>query len=108
MVNQPPKIQVNMKVITFFIPILLVLSSIGNLSAQVKYEYARISFDPFASKELIITDEKGYREIDVLKSDYQSVKDLTPLFNLIKKMEDEGWELFDTEGSGFFMRKKRD
>gem|GEM_PF-1706140 len=59
---------------------------------------------------LIVTDDKGYHEIDISKADYKSPSDLTPAFKLIKKMEDEGWELYNSLSGNswvFFLRKQR-
>ena len=86
---------------------------LNELFAQQKYEYASIAFS-INTPKLSITDDKGYNVIEFSKDDRKSVWDMAPVFRQIKKMEDEGWELYDTQVSGeagqnlvFFLRKKR-
>lgn len=102
---------------SFFLSVLLMLVVTGSVYAQNKYEYASIAYSPTGKKVLSVTDDKGYHEVEVSKWEVANGdRDMSPAFKQIKKMEEEGWELFDTQTPRssvgpdiyyFFLRKKR-
>lgn len=82
------------------------------LQAQDKYEFATITFF-IPNKELGISiNGTEYKNIPVSKDEVKSNWDTNAALKQVNKMQDEGWELFDTETVGanfiyvFYLRKK--
>ncbi len=89
------------------------LFSVNALMARQKYDYAVISIK---IRELFVAiNGEEFKQIEVSKDEFQhNYFDPNPALTQVNKMEEEGWELFDTEvyfaGSApdyaFFMRRK--
>ena len=89
------------------------LFTVNTLMAQEKYEYAIISMK---HRELYIAlDGKELLKVEVAKEDVKhSYFDPNPVLVQVNKMEDEGWEVMESEvyfagslpGYVFIMRRK--
>ncbi|ABG59731.1 hypothetical protein [Cytophaga hutchinsonii] len=76
---------------------ILFLSILNNLQAQNKYDYAMVTYR-FKDK-IVEVDINGevYTKIDVdVKENGNSYYLVSPALKQVKKMNNEGWELFDT------------
>ncbi len=103
--------------------LLVIFILVGPLTAsqaQDKYDYAVITLNPYARIIGISINGTEFKEVKSQKDDLKDPKFDQPLMNPnlalreLKKMTDEGWELFDTGTPGmgeaffhvFYLRKK--
>ena len=88
-----------------------------NASAQTKYDYATVSFVPlYRELEISIKGKEHFKTI-VAKEEVKGFGDVSAAYKEIEKLENDGWELFDTDasnGSGanlrlytFVLRRKK-
>ena len=87
------------------------------LFAQQKYEYAVIDYTPSARAIQISLNGVDFKKVDVPKETAKGFGDANPALIEVTKMEDQGWELFNSTMSVgatyaehifvFYLRKKR-
>ncbi|MBI1288599.1 MAG: hypothetical protein GC178_13590 [Flavobacteriales bacterium] len=89
------------------------LFSANALMAQEKHDYAVITHNTQHLKIIVSLNGEKAEEINIPKEDQINVYyDTNPGLKQVNKMEDDGWELFDTgtAGSGYtyvyYMRRK--
>lgn len=107
----------NKKIRTAVLTSLIYLGLLTGLQAQEKYDFAIITYAPseFKDKLSVSYNSKSQEIIEISKST-KDLKDTSPALEQISKMQDAGWELFDTNtithpnlGASylFYMRKKK-
>jgi hypothetical protein len=85
------------KIRTILLTGLFFFGLLTGLQAQDKYDYAVITFNPGLSKLFISVNNTDLKKIEVAKYDLKTLYfDMTPALNEVKKLNTEGWELFDT------------
>ncbi len=87
------------------------------LQAQEKYEFAIVSYNYFDMTIEFSIDGKDYNSIKVPNAEKMGWRDANPVLKEIKKMNDEGWEIFNTgitpgssahsENYTFFLKRRR-
>jgi hypothetical protein len=104
---------------TTMIAALLMLTAVGGVVAQEKYEYAVVQYIYLAPRNYITVSINGetYEEIELDKNSSKSRFfgwDLNPVLKKVNEMEDKGWERYDQQASfygvlthAFYFRKKR-
>jgi hypothetical protein len=89
-------------------------------SRQQKYEYAVITFLPSApvkEKLTVSFDNKERKNVMIERTDFINDFDLSPPLKELRTMQDDGWELFNTQVASqgsvsqvvyyFYVRKKK-
>ena len=89
---------------------LALLFSVNTLVAQAKYDYAVLLYTMGYKHVMLATNGEKYEEIDITDmKDFNKIG-ANPALRELNKLEDDGWELFDTEFTGaiylFFLRRK--
>ena len=103
---------------------LLLIGLITSLIAQTpdKYEFAILSYSPYSKNITISTDAPSYIVIELPEKGKLNDRNFTAVLTEVKKYQDEGWELFNTQATGmgldiqisynfpnylFYMRRKK-
>ena len=101
---------------------LFFFALLSGLQAQDKYEYAKMTYVQNTLGQpkrffITIAKENAPLEIiklnkeDISKESYEDYLDSSPFLKQLRKMLDEGWEVFQLEGSGYgdhaYLRRKK-
>ena len=101
------------KIRTTLITGLFFFAMLTGLQAQEKYEYAIISYYLNGLKIVVSINGTEFKKIEVPKAESKDYFDTNPVLTEVSKMNNEGWEVFDTGSIGannvlfFYLRKKK-
>lgn len=88
------------------------LFSVNTLMAQEKYDYIIVTFSPVTGILGISNNGVGYEHSRAKKGEIEHAYDVSNALKEVNKLEEEGWELFNTGTNGgsftyvFFLRRK--
>ena len=105
-----------MKAAKLFLTIFIVTISLA-AKAQDKYEYASIVYTAYSATKgyLFVSSENKYEKTEVKISEGAIAENLTPVIELVNKMNKDGWDVYNNNtfaapGAGvhiyYFLRKK--
>ena len=106
---------------TLFTTLLLFFITTG-IRAQEKYDFAILSYSQYWQNITISMSGTKYTVVDAQESSKINTRNFNTVLNEVSKLQDQGWELFNTQATGmtsdaaiganypnylFYMRKKK-
>lgn len=91
----------------------ILVFSVSGLIAQNKYEYATVTYAPSSKVVIVSINGSGFEEVKVEKGASRHSYDTNPALVQIAKLNEEGWDLFNTSTVGslttfvFVLRKEK-